>query len=323
MTLTRIATAFAAVALATAAFGARADDYPSKPIRLVVGFTAGGGSDIIARLVAAKMSEGLNQRVVVENRPGALSMIASEHVARSAPDGYTVLLGATGSMVVNPAVYSNMRYDTVKDFVPVSLIGTLPLVLAVNANGPARTVPELINYAKANPGKANYSSAAAPFQLAAEQLNLQAGTAFQNISYKGSTDAVNAVMGNDVLATFADPVAITAGLQSGKLRALAVTSAKEDPSLPGVPTFQQLGMQNMDMRLWQGLLLPAGTPPAIVKRLQDEVARVVAMPEVRTKFVSFGLEPVSNTSAEFSQQIVNDLARWSGIAKAANVKLEM
>lgn len=320
MTLRRLA---AVAVLWAIAGGAHADDYPSKPIRLVVGFTAGGGSDIIARFVAIKLSEGLNQRVVVENKPGALSMIAAEHVARSAPDGYTILLGATGSMVVNPAVYAKVRYDTVKDFTPISLIGTLPLVLAVNSAGPAKTVPELIAYAKAHPEKANYSSAAAPFQLAAEQLNLQAGTAFQNISYKGSTDAVNAVMGNDVLATFADPVAITAGLQSGKLRALAITSTKEDPSLPGVPTFQQLGMKGMDMRLWQGLLVPVGTPAAIVKRLQEAVAQAIALPETKEKFASFGLEPVSTTSEAFSRLIVNDLSRWSGIATAANVKLEM
>lgn len=311
------------VTLCALVSGVQAQEFPQKPIRLVVGFTAGGGSDILARLLAQKMSEGLNQRVVVENKPGALSMIASEHVARSAPDGYTLLLGATGSMVVNPAVYTKMRYDTVKDFAPVSLIGTLPLVLAVNAEGPAKTVPELIAFAKKHPEKANYSSAAAPFQLAAEQLSLQTGSKFQNISYKGSTDAVNAVMGNDVLATFADPIAVVSGLQSGKLRALAVTSDKQDPSLPGVPTFAELGMSNMDMRLWQGILAPAGTPPAVVRRLQEEISRAVALPELKERFASLGLAGVSSTPEAFSALIKKDLTRWRDIATAANIKLEM
>ncbi|OVZ64934.1 hypothetical protein CDO44_01675 [Pigmentiphaga sp. NML080357] len=297
-----------------------ASDYPSRPVRLVVGYTAGGGSDILARVLAQKMSEGLGVQVVVENRPGAASMIATEYVARAAPDGYTILLGASGALAINPALYKEVKYDAAKDFAPISLVASLPVLMAVNKSGPAQTLPDLLAYAKAHPDKANYSSAAAPFRLIGEQLNLQAGTRFQEILYKGSTDAVNAALANDVLATISDSISIGAGLKTGKLKAIAITSRSEHPSFPGVPTFTSMGLKGLDMQLWQGLLAPAGTPPAIVDRLQREVHRVIALPEVRQRYAGMGLDPETSTAAEFSRLIASELTRWSDIVKSAGIE---
>ena len=297
-----------------------ASDYPSRPVRLVVGYTAGGGSDILARVLAQKMSEGLGVQVVVENRPGAASMIATEYVARAAPDGYTILLGASGALAINPPLYKEVKYDAAKDFAPISLVASLPVLMAVNKSGPAQTLPDLLAYAKAHPDKANYSSAAAPFRLIGEQLNLQAGTRFQEILYKGSTDAVNAALANDVLATISDSISIGAGLKTGKLKAIAITSRSEHPSFPGVPTFTSMGLKGLDMQLWQGLLAPAGTPPAIVDRLQREVHRVIALPEVRQRYAGMGLDPETSTAAEFSRLIASELTRWSDIVKSAGIE---
>jgi tripartite-type tricarboxylate transporter receptor subunit TctC len=297
-----------------------ANDYPTRPVRLVVGYTAGGGSDILARVLAQKMSEGLGVQVVVENRPGAASMIATEYVARAAPDGYTILLGASGALAINPALYKEVKYDAARDFAPISLVASLPVLMAVNKSGPAQSLPELLAYAKAHPEKANYSSAAAPFRLIGEQLNLQASSRFQEILYKGSTDAVNAAIANDVLATISDSISIGAGLKTGKLKAIAITSRAEHPSFPGVPTFTSLGLKGLDVQLWQGLLAPAGTPPAIVDRLQREVHRVIALPEVQQRYAAMGLDPETSTAAEFSRLIASELTRWSGIVKAAGIE---
>ncbi|MDX3906126.1 MAG: tripartite tricarboxylate transporter substrate binding protein [Pigmentiphaga sp.] len=310
----------AAVLAAIAQAPAVASDYPARPIRLVVGYTAGGGSDILARVLAQKMSEGLGVQVIVENRPGAASMIATEYVARAAPDGYTILLGASGALAINPALYKEVKYDSAKDFAPISLVASLPVLMAVNKGAPAQNLPDLLAYAKAHPEKANYSSAAAPFRLIGEQLNLQAGTRFQEILYKGSTDAVNAAMANDVLATISDSISIGVGIKSGKLKAIAITSRAEHPSFPGVPTFTSLGLKGLDMQLWQGLLAPAGTPPAIVERLQREVHRVIALPEVRQRYAGMGLDPETSTAAEFSALIASELTRWGGIVKAAGIE---
>jgi len=308
-----------AVLAGIAHFPAHSADYPTRPIRLVVGYTAGGGSDILARVIAQKMSEGLGVQVIVENRPGAASMIATEYVARAEPDGYTILLGASGSLAINPALYKEVKYDSAKDFAPISLVASLPVLMAVNKSGPAQNLPDLIKYAKANPDKANYSSAAAPFRLIGEQINLQAGTKFQEINYKGSTDAVNAAVAGDVLATISDSISIGVGIKTGKLQPIAITSPKEHPSFPGVPTFTSLGLKGLDMQLWQGLLAPAGTPPAIIERLEREVHRVIALPEVRQRYAGMGLDPETNTASEFTALIQSELKRWGDIVKAAGI----
>jgi tripartite-type tricarboxylate transporter receptor subunit TctC len=311
-----------ALAVLASATALAQDGYPAKPIRIVVGYVAGGGNDIIARVVAGKMAEGLRQQIIIENKPGAQSIIAAEFVAKSAPDGYTVLMGPSGPMTMNPATYSKLPYAPLRDFVPLSMIGSFPLILVINASSPLKSVKELIEFARANPGKTNYSSSAAPFQLASELLKLRTGTDFTHIPYKGSNESANAVMAGEVTMTIADPPPLAGPLKSGRLRALAVTSPRRHPSWPDVPTMMEAGIPDIDIVIWTGFLAPAGTPAAIVKRLQDEVARVVRLPEIRERLNGMGVDPVGNTSEEFGRVIAADIAKWTAVAKAANIKAD-
>jgi tripartite-type tricarboxylate transporter receptor subunit TctC len=325
MKSTRITAALSGFAgLALAVFGAATavaqDSFPSKPIRIIVGYTAGGGNDIIARVVAGKMAEGLNQQVIIENKPGAQSIIAAEFVAKAPPDGYTILMGPSGPMSMNPATYSKLPYSPLRDFVPISMIGSFPLILVTSADSPVKSVKELVDFAKANPGKSNYGASAAPFQLAAELFKQKSGTDFTYIPYKGSNESANAVMAGQITMTISDPPPITGPLKAGRLKALAVTSVKRHPSWPDVPTMIEAGIPDTDIVIWTGFLAPAGTPPAIVKRLQDEVARVVRLPEIRERLNGLGVDPVGNTSEEFGRIIAADIAKWTAVAKAANIK---
>ena len=324
MNARRIPATLAGVALmALAAATALAQDsYPAKPIRLIVGYAAGGGNDIIARVVAGKMAEGLGQQLIIENKPGAQSIIAAEFVARAVPDGYTILMGPSGPMTMNPATYAKLPYAPLRDFVPLSMIGSFPLLLVTSANSPLTSVKELIDYAKSNPGKSNYASSAAPFQLAAELLKLKTGTDFTHIPYKSSAESANAVMSGAVTMTIADPPPIAGPIKAGRLRALAVTSASRHPSWPDVPTMMEAGIPDTDIVIWTGFLAPAGTPAAIVKRLQDEVARVVRLPEIRERLNAMGVDPVGNSSVEFGRIIAADIVKWSAVAKAANLRAD-
>jgi tripartite-type tricarboxylate transporter receptor subunit TctC len=293
--------------------------YPVRPVRLVVGFTAGGGTDVLGRLLAQKMGEGLGQQVIVENKPGAASMLAAEFVAKAPADGYTLLLGQGGSLTVNPVMFKEVRYDSVKDFAPVSLVASLPIVVAVNKSGPAQTFGEVIAHAKQNPDKASFASPASAFKLLGEQINLQAGTRFQEIPFKGSTDAVNSLISGDVLISISDAISTNIGLNSGKLKAVAIATAQEHPAFPGVPTLTSLGYKNLDTQLWQAILAPAGTPRAVVQRLNAEIARVLALPEVRARYAAMGLDPVVSTPEEAARLIERDLARSADVVKAANI----
>jgi tripartite-type tricarboxylate transporter receptor subunit TctC len=312
-----VALALLAVATATAQ-----ESFPARPIRLIVGYAAGGGNDIIARVVAGKMAEGLGQQIIIENKPGAQSIIAAEFVAKAAPDGYTILMGPSGPMTMNPATYSRLPYSPLRDFVPLSMIGSFPLILVTSAGSPVKSVRDLIDFAKANPGKSNYASSAAPFQLAAELLKLRTGTSFTHIPYKGSNESANAVMAGEVTMTLADPPPITGPIKSGRLRALAVTSPKRHPSWPDVPTMLEAGVPDIDIVIWTGFLAPAGTPAAIVKRLQDEIARVVRLPEIRERLNGMGVDPVGNSSEEFGRIIAADILKWTAVAKAANIRAD-
>jgi tripartite-type tricarboxylate transporter receptor subunit TctC len=317
---------FRILALATAAIAAATAQaqpaYPSKPIQLVVGYAAGGGTDLLARVVAAKMAEGLGQPVVIDNKVGAQSIIAAQHVAKAAPDGYTILLGPSGPMSMNPAVYSKLPYAPLRDFAPISLLGSFPLILAVGQNHPAKTVQQLVDYGKANPDKSNYGASAAPFQLAAELFKQKTGTAFQHIAYKGSNESVNATATGEVTMTLADPPPLVGQVKAGRVRPLAITTPARHPAWPDVPTMREAGFADMDIALWTGILAPAGTPPAIVKRLHDEVARVLKLPDVRERILALGIDPVASTPEEFSRVIATDIAKWTAVAKAANIKAD-
>ena len=296
--------------------------YPARPIQLIVGYAAGGGTDLLARIVASKMAEGLGQPVVIENKVGAQSIIAAQYVARAQPDGYTILLGPSGPMSMNPALYSKLPYSPLRDFAPISLLGSFPLVLAVGQNHPARTVQQLVDYAKANPDKSNYGASAAPFQLAAELFKQKTGTAFQHIAYKGSNESVNATATGEVTMTLADPPPLVGQVKGGRVRPLAITTPLRHPAWPEVPTMREAGFSDMDIALWTGLLAPAGTSPAVIRRLQEEVARVLNLPDVRERIVALGIDPVASTPEEFSRVIAADIAKWTAVAKAANIKAD-
>ena len=320
LTLPRIA-ALAVAALA--AVGVQAQPaYPARPIQLIVGYAAGGGTDLLARIIAAKMGEGLGQPVVIENKVGAQSIIAAQHVAKANPDGYTLLLGPSGPMSMNPALYSKLPYAPLRDFAPISLLGSFPLILAVGQNHPAKTVQQLVDYAKATPDKSNYGASAAPFQLAAELFKQKTGTAFQHIAYKGSNESVNATATGEVTMTLADPPPLVGQVKAGRVRALAITTPTRHPAWPDVPTMREAGFADMDIALWTGILAPAGTPPAVIRRLQDEVARVLKLPEVRERILALGIDPVASTPEEFSRVIAADIVKWTAVAKAANIKAD-
>ncbi len=310
------------VATGIGSSGAWAQAFPSKPLRLVIPFTTGGGNDIVARIVAAKMSDGLGQPVVVENRPGAQGIIAVENVAKSAPDGHSILMGPSGPMSINPAIYAKLPYNTLRDFQPISMIGSFPLILVVNPSTSVRSVKDLVEFARANPSKINYGSTAATFQLSSELFNLQTGTRFQHIPYKGSGDMVNAVMSGEITMALADPPPSAGPLKGGKVRGLAITASARHPSWPDLPTLAEAGVPGMDITIWMGLFVPTGTQNAIVTRLHQELVRVLALPDVRERMAGLGVDPSGMSPEEFTKRVAADIARWTRVAREANVKAE-
>jgi len=308
-----------AVTLATAT--ALAQSYPSKPIHVVVGFPPGGGNDIIARMVGAKMQEAWGQPVVIDNKPGANSIIAAEFVAKSAPDGYTLLVNATGGMSVNPVLYAKLPYDSLKDFVPISMVGSFPLVLVVNPSVPAKSVDELVAYAKANPGKLNYSAGSTAFQVATEMFKQMTGTDVRHIPYKGSAASITAVIAGDVQMTIVDSPPLVPQLKSGRVRALAVTTAKRAAALPELPAIAET-VPGYEMALWIGVFAPAGTPQEIAAKLTAEVRRIVGLPDIRDKLAGMGVEPLGNTSEETAEWIRREIARYGPVVRTAGIKAE-
>jgi tripartite-type tricarboxylate transporter receptor subunit TctC len=295
-------------------------EYPNRPIRIVVGFTPGGGNDIIARVFGQKLSESLGQPVIIENKPGAGAILATEYVARSAPDGYTLLVGASGAMVINPAVYEKLNYDTMRDFKAVSALGSFPLILIVNAKSPFKSLADLVAYAKANPDKANYSSSSAAFQLATELFKQKTGVPMQMIPYKGANDSVTAVISGEVTATIADAGPVTSQVNGGLARALAVAAPTRAESLPDVPTMKEAGA-DVEAVLWSGIFVPAATPPDIVAKLEAEFIRIARLPEIVSRLKLLNIDSVGNSSEEFSRIIANDLERWKAVARAGNIKM--
>jgi tripartite-type tricarboxylate transporter receptor subunit TctC len=295
------------------------ESYPSKPVRIVIGYSAGGGNDIIVRVMTPELSKGLAQPVIVENKPGAQSIIAAEFVAKQPADGYTILMGPSGPMTINPATYSKLPYDPVRDFAPISMICSFPLILVVDAKLPVKSVKELVAYAKANPGKSNYASSAGIFQIATEMFKQRTGTQIEMVSYKGSGESVQSVVASQVMMTLVDPPPVTGPLKSGTVRGLAVTSPQRHPSWPELPTLKEAGV-DMEVPVWTAFFAPARTPPAIVARLQKEVARVVQTPEVKERFAAMGLDPVGSSSEQLGRQVASDIQKWTAVAKAANIK---
>ena len=304
------------------AFPVSAQQYPAKPLRLVVGFPPGGANDILGRLIGAKLQEAWGQTVVVENKPGANAIIATELVAKSPPDGYTLLIGASGAMTFNPGLYAKLPYDPVKDFEPVTMIGSFPLLLTSNPALPAQSVKELVQLAKASPGKLNYSAGSTPFQLTMELLKQQAGIDVRHIAYKGSAAAIGAVISNEVQMTFVDAPPAVGQIKGGKLRALAVTSRTRAAILPEVPTMIEAGIADFDVVLWTSVFAPAGTPRAVVERVQQQIAASLRLPDIRERLAALGIDPVGNTPAELGAVVRADIAKWTAVARSANIKAD-
>ncbi|ELA00061.1 MFS transporter [Cupriavidus sp. TKC] len=298
--------------------------FPTKPIRLVVPFTPGGTTDILARLIAQKSGEVLGQSVIVDNRPGAGGNIGAEAVARATPDGYTLLMGTLGTQVTNQFIYARMPYDSAKDFAPVTLVANSPNVLLVNSTLPANSVGELIALAKREPGKINYASTSTGGSphLSGELLNAMAGTTMQHVPYKGAAPAMTDLLAGQVNLMFDNLPSALAQIQAGKVKALAVTSIKRASVLPAVPTVRESGLPGYEVNSWFGLLAPAGTPPERVRQIQQAVDKALAMPDVRKRIEQLGAEPGGEGSAAFAAEIKADTEKWSRVIKSAGIKAQ-
>jgi tripartite-type tricarboxylate transporter receptor subunit TctC len=294
--------------------------YPSRPIHIIVGFAAGGGNDIIARVFGQKLSESFGQPVIVENKPGGGAIVATEYVAKSQPDGYTLLMSASG-ISINPAVYAKLPYDAINDFVAVSELASFPLIMIVNGASPIKSAAELVTYAKANPDKMNYASSSASFQLVTELFKQKTGAPMQVIPYKSANESVLAVVSGQVTTTIADAGPVLPQVKSGTVRALAVAAPRRMEELPDVPTLQEAGA-DVDAVLWSGIFVSKGTPAAIVRKLEGELMRIAALPDVIARLKPLGIDTVGNSSEAFAKILAADIARWGAVAKAANIKIE-
>ena len=310
----------AAASALMATLPALAQDFPVKPVRIIVGQAAGGGMDTLARLIGTKLAEALQQAVVVENKVGAGGIIGTEFVAKSPADGYTLLMGPIGNMVFTPILTPRLRYDAQKDFAPVALVATFPLVMLVNSKLPVKTVPELVAYVKANPAKANYGGSGPAFQFAAEQFKIKTQTSGEFIQYKSMSETITALISGDLLTAFVDPGPAALGLADGRLRAIAVTSPTPFAELPAVPTMSSVGLPELQMQFWAGLFAPAGTPAAVVKRLETEINRITSLPEMAQRMAGIHVQPASGNSQELGKLLSDDLTKWRQVARTANIK---
>jgi len=315
--------ATAALALVTLN-GAVAADYPARTVTLVVPYPPGGGVDAMARVVAAKLSDALHAQFIVDNRPGAGGTIGTRAVAQAAPDGYTLLLGHTGSISINPSLYTHAGYDPRKDFSPIGLIASMPVALLANPAFPARSVAEFVTMAKREPGKFNLGTAAVGTggYMCAELFKSEAGVNVAIIPYKGTAPVMNDLLGGHVPIAFGVLPPALGNIAAGKLRAIAVTSKKRFSLLPDVPTFDESGMPGFEAVLHYGLLAPAGTPKEIVDKLNGEVRKLVETPEVQTQIHNEGGDPITSTPSEYATDIDKEETRWGGLVRKLGLKVE-
>ena len=314
---------FAIAAALLAPLAAQAQDYPARPVRVVVPFPPGGGTDIVARLVTQKLGERLGANFVIDNRSGAGGTIGTEIVAKSPPDGYTLAV-VSGSHAINPSLYRKLGYDAARDFAPVTLIVSGPGLLVVHPSVPAKTVKELIAVAKARPGQLHYASAGngTPPHLAAELFKTMTGVNMVHVPYKGNTFAFTDLVAGQVSVSFPTIPSALPLVRSGRLRALAVTSARRSAVLPDVPTIAESGVPGYDSASWFGMLAPAGTPAAITTKLQQETARILQLPDIRKRFLDQGLDPVGDTPQEFAAFIGVEIAKWSKVVAASGARVD-
>jgi tripartite-type tricarboxylate transporter receptor subunit TctC len=321
--MSRFTTFLLAAVLAVHGAAALGQAYPAKPVRLVVGFTPGGGVDINARLLASKLSELIGQSVIVENKPGAGTNIANEHVAKAAPDGYTLLVN-TAAVAINMALYRNLAFDTLRDFAPVSVFSESPNILVVNSQAPIRSVTDLLALARARPGALNYSSAGSGTtqHLSAELMKLRTGTSIVHVPYKGTAPSLTALIAGEVDFTFANIPAILPHVKSGRLRPIASTGAKRSDLMPELPTMKEAGVNGVDVTVWYGVLAPAATPRDIVNTLAGAIAKAARSPDIRTRLVDQGAEPVGSTPEEFAKLLREEIARWAEVIGAAGIRAD-
>ena len=307
-----------------AAFPACPQDYPAKPIRIVVPFPPGGVADNSARVVADPLGARLGQQVLVENRPGASGNIGTLAVAQAAPDGYTLLLGFDGTMVINPHVFPKIPFDTLKDFAPVTKLGDATLILVAHPSVPARNLAEFIAYARAHASPFAYgtSGTGGTPHLAGELLKLRTGIALEHVPYKGGGQAITDVVGGQIPLVFTAIATAQQYVRTGRLVGLGVPGATRSAALPDVPTFAESGLPGFDVSSWTGIFAPASTPRPVIDKLQKELAAVLRTAFVRERYAVLGIEPVGNSPQEFGDQVRADLARWEKVVRAANVRVE-
>ena len=301
-----------------------AQNYPAKPLRMITPVSAGSAVDTVARVVGQKMSDSWGQQVVIDNRIGANGIIGTEAAAKSPADGYTIFLGNDAMLATNPNLYSKLPYDPVRDFAPVALAASIPLVLIVHSSMPVKSVKELIALAKAHPGEINYASSGngSPQHMPMEMLKAATGIKLVHVPYKGLIPALNDVVGGQVPLMFAGMSGALPHIQSGRLRALAVGGVKRSPALPAVPTVAEAGVAGFNYAAWTGFLVPAGTPKDIVARLNAEITRILALPEVRDKLTSLGFELAGGTPDEFGTLIRTDIERVAKVVRDAGIRVE-
>lgn len=302
-----------------------AQDFPSRPIHIIVPYTAGGSSDFVARTVATRMQENMNHAVVVDNRPGGNAVIGAELVAKAEPDGYTLLLGGSSVLAANPALYTNLPYDTLKDFEPITNAVLSPIVVVVNPSVPVNSIKELIAYAKANPGKLNYGSAGVgnTLHLAAEMFCLTTGVTMTHVPYKGASQALGDLLGGSIQVMFDLPQTPLSNIQAGKLKALAVTGKNRIPVMPDVPTMAEAGLSEYNFGTWIGFVAPAGTPPAVMSRLNKEMVKTLNAPEVQKAFSEKVMTVMPSESPEAYRQFIKDeIDRLRKLIKTAGIKPE-
>jgi tripartite-type tricarboxylate transporter receptor subunit TctC len=303
---------------------AGAQSWPAKPIRWIVPFAPGGTTDILARTISDKLTIALGKPVIVENNPGAGGGVGAVQTAKAAPDGYTIMGGTISTHAINASLYKTLPYDPVKDFTPITLIARVPNLLVVNPDVPAKNVKELIALMKANPSKYTFASSGngTSQHLSGELFKSMAGVDMQHIPYKGSPAALQDVVSGQVTMTFDNITTAWPLAKAGKLRALAVTTAKRSPIAPDVPTLAEAGLAGYEIGSWQGVFAPAGTPVDVVKRLNTEIVKIINMPDVREKLVGLGAEPVGNTPDEFAALVKGEVVKWAAVVKQSGARVD-
>ena len=319
--LSRVAFAIALIACIGGAYAQNAD-YPSRPIKLLVGFAAGGGTDVAARVIAQKISEILGQGVVVENRTGASGLIAAQDLTKSDPDGYTLMMGSQTTLAVAPTLYRKFSIDAARDFVGVATAGVSPLVLVVHPSVPARSVKDLIALAKAKPGAINFGSGGLGTtpHMAGELFSIQAGIKMVHVAYRGEAPAINDLLGGQLDLIFANLSAVIGNVKAGSLRALAVTSAQRATTAPEIPTIAEVALPGFDAATWFALVAPAGTPRDIVLQLNVEVTRLVGQPEIQQRFADLGMTIGAGTPDALDGYVKSEIAKWSKVVKDADIR---